>query len=277
MRAKVDRIGRLQTDEVYLEGVELLARSETVRADFLVAGVCTGALIVVDSFRPDDLAAALEGARAEGWILAILHPRWTREEKDRARAHLPAHWYWPGGSAAPSPPPESPVHLEVDAGVALFTSGTTGNPKPALLSMRNLDYAARASIDHLDFRPGDTWYGALTMAHVGGLSIYTRARCAGASAWIESNFDPGRLRDLILGESVNFVSLVPTMLARLLEVWGSPAVPASLRCLMVGGAGLSLDLAQRAQVLGMPRAPSYGQTETADQLCTLRPLDFGSK
>jgi O-succinylbenzoic acid--CoA ligase len=64
---------------------------------------------------------------------------------------------------------------------------------------------------------------------------------------------------------------VPVMLHRLLEGWGGGRPPASLRCLLIGGAGAEEALVERALALRFPLALTYGLTEATSQVATAPP------
>jgi O-succinylbenzoic acid--CoA ligase len=83
-------------------------------------------------------------------------------------------------------------------------------------------------------------------------------------------FDPNKIMADIAKKRVTHLSLVPTMLAKLVELNQAPF--SSLRIVLVGGAALSPELAKRARLLGWPIIPTYGMTETASQAATLYPM-----
>jgi O-succinylbenzoic acid--CoA ligase len=72
-------------------------------------------------------------------------------------------------------------------------------------------------------------------------------------------------------DDITLVSLVPTMLARLLDA--GLARPPALRCALLGGAGAPPPLLERAQAAGVPVAQTYGLTEAASQVTTSPPGD----
>jgi O-succinylbenzoic acid--CoA ligase len=107
---------------------------------------------------------------------------------------------------------------------------------------------------------------------VGGLSILLRSALGGTAALIHSGFDPDAVNQALDDEAVTLVSLVPVMLERLLDVRGEKRAPSSLRGVLLGGAGCSRGLVERARALGFPVACTYGLTEAASQVAT-QPLD----
>jgi len=153
----------------------------------------------------------------------------------------------------------------------LYTSGTTGRPKGALLSHANFRASALASARHLEIRPDDRWLACLPLFHVGGLSILLRSAMDGVPVVLQERFDPEAVNDALDRDGISRVSLVPTQLTRLLEVRGDRPPPPQLRCVLLGGGAASPGLIERALAARWPLAPTYGLTETASQVATLRP------
>ncbi|MFT4040259.1 MAG: o-succinylbenzoate--CoA ligase [Thermomicrobiales bacterium] len=179
-----------------------------------------------------------------------------------------------------APPPESaatapPSDLLREAAV-LFTSGTTGRPKGARIIYGNLWHSAVASALLLDQQPGDIWLATLSLHHIGGLSILYRAAIGGCTVDLHERFDADTTLQSIR-DGAGFVSLVPTMLQRLLDHPASPtAWPESLRAILLGGAATPAPLLERAMAAGLPVLPTYGLTETSSQAATLFPDEISS-
>lgn len=122
----------------------------------------------------------------------------------------------------------------------LFTSGSTGAPKLAVLTQANLIASATSAIACCDLNPGDGWLLSLPLHHVGGLSILFRCLQARASLIA----DPA-------DSKVTHLSYVP---AQLYRSW--PVYP-RLRCLLLGGGPIREIPSQ------LPMYVSYAMTETA--------------
>ncbi len=152
-----------------------------------------------------------------------------------------------------------------DADLVVFTSGTTGPPKGVRLTMGNLMAAASASAEHLGHDADDDWLLAMPLHHVGGLSIIVRQAYTGGSVTLLSGFDSSEFASAMRGP-VTMVSVVPTMLARLVE--HGPF--SGLRAVLVGGGPIPPGLLERAVDSGLPVLPTYGMTETFGQVATLR-------
>ena len=153
----------------------------------------------------------------------------------------------------------------------LYTSGTTGTPKGAVLTHANLRAAVEASALHLGTHTDDQWLACLPFYHVGGLSILLRAASQAVPCEIHADFDAARANRALDSRGITHVSLVPTLLARLLDARGDRRAPATLRVVLIGGASAPPALLERAAKLGWPVAPTYGLTEAAAQVATRRP------
>jgi o-succinylbenzoate---CoA ligase len=207
--------------------------------------VTTVPLVLVPRLQPDDLAA-VEAALATGRPLALIPPRLPRDETERLRAAIPTAL--PDGVA-----------------VLLFTSGSTGKKKGVLLDRAALDASACASAAVLGWQDDDRWLVCLSLATIGGLSIVTRSLRARRRAILADGgdrFDPVSLARQIERDRITLVSLVPTMLARLLDHGWRP--PAHLRAVLLGGAPAAPALLARAR--HVPLRITYGMTETASHV-----------
>ena len=153
--------------------------------------------------------------------------------------------------------------------LVISTSGSEGEPRGVMLSDASLDAAAAAANRHLPLAPGDLWLDCLPLHHIGGLAILWRCARAGAVVLLHDGFAAEAVAADLAHQPVTHLSLVPAMLARLLET--SVVPPPSLRHVMIGGAALSQSLYDKATAAGWPLNPSYGMSETAAQIATWTP------
>ncbi|MFB6220512.1 MAG: class I adenylate-forming enzyme family protein, partial [Halolamina sp.] len=158
-----------------------------------------------------------------------------------------------------------------DVQLLLFTSGTTGTAKTVQLTMGNLLASAAASAFRLGIDPEDRWLVPLSLHHMGGIAPILRSTLYGTTAIVKSSFDPGGTVDDLRKYDATCISLVPTMLRRMLDARGT--LPDSLRFVLVGGAPCPEELIDRCRDFSVPVCPTYGMTETASQVATARHRD----
>lgn len=168
--------------------------------------------------------------------------------------------------------PLDPTPIPADRPISLvFTSGTTGRPRPIVHTAANHDAAGEATIDHLGLDTTDRWFVPLGLHHMGGFAPLTRCLPNGIVVTVSETLAPADLAERIDRCESTVASVVPTMLYRLVEA--NAAVPPSLRCLLVGGAPLREPLFQRARDDNWPVWASYGLTETIGQVTTATPAE----
>jgi O-succinylbenzoic acid--CoA ligase len=155
----------------------------------------------------------------------------------------------------------------------IYTSGTTGRPKGAVLTYGNHWWSAVASALNLGLQADDIWLDCLPLFHVGGLSILLRSVICGMTALVHARFDAASVNRAIDEQGVTILSVVSTMLDRMLSERGDRPYPPSLRCVLLGGGPAPLPLLERAIRAGAPVVQTYGLTETASQVATLSPED----
>ena len=159
-----------------------------------------------------------------------------------------------------------------DVAAILYTSGTTGKPKGAMLTQANLASNGEMLIDFWRFTPEDRLIHALPIFHVHGLFIAVHCVLfSGASMVFLPRFESGRVIELMADSTV--LMGVPTFYIRLL---GDPAFTresaANMRLFISGSAPLSADI-HRAfeQRSGHRVLERYGMTETG--MLTSNPYD----
>ena len=152
----------------------------------------------------------------------------------------------------------------------LFTSGTTGKPKAAQLTVAALDALARASAENLGPRPADRWLCNLPLFHVGGLGTAVRCAHDGAALVLHARFDAGAMVRAVREDGITHGSLVARTLEECLE---AGLERRGLRGVLVGGGPVPPALVERARARGIPVLLTYGLTEACSQVTTERPGD----
>ena len=154
----------------------------------------------------------------------------------------------------------------------IYTSGTTGKPKAVMLTNENYYWSAVGSGENLGVNPDDRWLLCMPYYHIGGLSILMRSAIYGTCAVIHDGFDQEKVNLYLRQSSITLLSVVPTMLKRMVES-DAHKFPDTIRAVLVGGGPVSKTLLEEAQIRGLPVLQTYGLTEATSQISTLSPKD----
>jgi malonyl-CoA/methylmalonyl-CoA synthetase len=157
-----------------------------------------------------------------------------------------------------------------DGAALLYTSGTTGRPKGALLSHGNLTQNARTLVAAWGFTSDDVLLHVLPLFHTHGLFVATHCVLAsGASMHLLERFDAARVVELLPDSSV--MMGVPTHYARLVDQPGLAAAARRVRLFVSGSAPMPVALHERfTGATGQVVLERYGMTETS--MLTSNPL-----
>jgi O-succinylbenzoic acid--CoA ligase len=169
---------------------------------------------------------------------------------------------------APPPPPHSASPEPEDVVAVLHTSGTTAAPKPVRLTRANFLASALGSAVALGLDLEERWLCPMPLTHVGGLSIPIRSAIYASTVVLHGRFSVEAVLEELMDprRRITLVSLVPTMLARLLDA--GLERPPTLRWALLGGGPIAPALLARAAAAGVPVAPTYGMTEACSQIAT---------
>lgn len=163
-----------------------------------------------------------------------------------------------------------------DVAVLLYTSGTTGEPKAAVLRHRNL---AAYILSTVEFAGADEDQAAIVSVppyHIAGVSSVLSSTYGGRRVVHCETFEPRVWVDLVRAESVTHAMVVPTMLNRILDVVeGDGEGLPSLRALSYGGGPMPVAVIERALRLlpDVGFVNAYGLTETSSTIALLGPDD----
>jgi len=205
-------------------------------------------------------------------LLAACGARWVFADPDLLASLPSGVRRLPASALDEVPDRQVPAPTIADPGAVQLiipTSGTTGPPRGVMLSGHNLAAAVEGARARMALAAGDIWLGCLPLFHIGGLSILLRCAQACATVLVLDRFDAAQVWDVLTARRVTHLSLVPAMLASLLDAGADARPPPSLKAVLVGGGALSGALARRARAGGWPILPSYGMSEAASQVATL--------
>ncbi|MGH2957025.1 MAG: o-succinylbenzoate--CoA ligase [Solirubrobacterales bacterium] len=156
----------------------------------------------------------------------------------------------------------------------ILTSGSAGTPRPIGLTYGNFLFSAVGSAFNIGVDPADRWLCCLPLSHVAGLSIAMRSVIYGTTAVLHDGFEPDAVAAELVSGQITVLSLVPTMLVRLLELDADLSRP---RAILVGGGPVPEDALRGAIDRDAKVVQTYGMTETCSQVSTLAPADARRK
>lgn len=272
-----------------------LLRLATERAALLRRqGLGAGQVVICDADPGVELIALQHALARAGAALMPVPPSLPPATLTALMRQTGAEWRWrvegtdgrlvPTGVAANTeaqPTVETRVESSGETGVVtgllggalallIQTSGSGGAPKAVMLTHAAV-LASCALINRtIGLGPGDEWLCCLPLQHIGGVAIGYRCALAGATlrlqAGLAAGFDVAAVKAGLAHGAATHLSLVPPMLARLLDADVRP--PPSLRVVLVGGQALHSGLARRALDAGWPLYVTYGMSETCSQIAT---------
>jgi long-chain acyl-CoA synthetase len=198
---------------------------------------------------PDFVAEATKGAERSGTRIVECGPMGPTD--------------FEGGE----PVAEPAARDDDDTAIILYTSGTTGRPKGAELTHRNIHLnALRSATVIQEIRADDVVMGCLPLFHVFGLVVGLNASTiAGASLALIPRFDPEAAVEVIEKERVTVMQGVPTMYAAILNHPRSDGMDASsLRTCVSGGSAMPLEVMRAFEdKFGTVILEGYGLSETS--------------
>ena len=168
-----------------------------------------------------------------------------------------------------------------DPGVAvqLFTSGTTGPPKAAVLRHEHLMSYILGTVEFFSAEEHEAALVSVPPYHIAGISALLSGIYAGRRIVQLPNFSAFAWVDAAWRQAVTSAFVVPTMLARIVELMDEPdggnPVPNSLGAIAYGGGRMPVTVIERALELfkGVDFTNAYGLTETSSTIALLGPED----
>ncbi len=145
-----------------------------------------------------------------------------------------------------------------------FTSGTTSQPKIVPLKRRQMIAAAKASARNIKSDKNDFWLLCLPLNHIGGVSVILRSLIYKSAVFHVDEFNSSISKIITDNKSVKVVSLVPTMLKRLLN--NPDFQPHENLKILLGGGPVHKSLVKKCIQRNIQIINSYGMTETCAQI-----------
>jgi len=155
----------------------------------------------------------------------------------------------------------------------ILTSGTTSLPKAVKLTYGNFEMSCNNWNEFLDFNDKDQFLCCLPINHIGGLAVIIRALIFGFSVNLISNFEAKDVKMALQDNPVSIISLVPTMLRRILLLEDGLESLKKLRYILLGGGPSQESLLDYCISNQLPIVKVYGMTETCSGTFGLKVLD----
>ncbi len=266
--------------------VAFLGLNQPAFFEVMFAAARLGAIFVPLNFRLTgaELTYIINDAGVHTLVADAAH----RAVIDGIRADLPCRHYLAADEAAEGWPSIATVAMHaaplgeaepVDAdevAVIMYTSGTTGRPKGAMLTHGNLWWNNTNSLHTMDVVEDDVTLLVAPLFHIGGLNVTTLVTLQkGGEIVLHRSFDPARFLEDVPRYGVTTTFAVPAML---LFVSQHPDFATSdlnsLRLIVCGGAPVPEPLMKVYNGRGIPINQGYGLTETAPFL-TFLTSEFG--
>ena len=292
---RVTRLARALADRGVGSGerIAVLALNGIEVWESYLAGVRLGAIVVPVNFRlvADEVAYVLADSGATALIVDDALAPVAAKARERvpgvrtvlvigeAAAGPASEPYEAALGAVPAEPPAIAVDEDEPAFI-MYTSGTTGHPKGAVLTHRNLLMHAFSQIATLGVDPSSEKVGApgAPMFHIAGLAGGLPPLLLGGVHVIlrSGGFDPVATLDLIEQERINSIFLVPAMWAAVVAVPGIAERDLSCLTRISWGAAPASTALLRTMIDTFPQAEvttAFGQTECSPVTCLLRGED----
>lgn len=151
----------------------------------------------------------------------------------------------------------------------LYTSGTTGKQKAAMLTHKNLTFNSEQCYQALTARQDDIYLCVLPMFHVFAFTAcILMPLLSGATVIILDSFQPKEVIGSLLKEEITIFMGVPTMYVVLLEASKKDIAFPKLRLAVSGGAALPVEIFRQAkEIMNLPVVEGYGLTEASPAVC----------
>ena len=162
---------------------------------------------------------------------------------------------------------------EESIAVIMNTSATAGKFKSVPIRWKQFYNHVKASQKSLGRTDEDNWLLILPMYHISGLSILMRSLYNGTQITILEKFNKEQVIGLIERGVINILSIVPTMLNRIVD----KIEKHNLRVVLVGGEFIPKALVEKSILRNIPLYKTYGMTETTSQVSTFCVLEYPRK
>lgn len=276
--------------------ISYMGKNSHIYFEILVGAAKLGAVMVPVNWRlaPPEVTYVLNDCQAKvlfvgpGFkdLLHKIHPKLEHIEfilgSEQAETDFPGYPEWRDGFDPIDP---LTACAEDEDALQLYTSGTTGHPKGAIMTNGSIFSSRAAGVaeeDLMDWQkpvPGEITLLAMPCFHISGSGTGLAVMFAGGSAIVLPEYDPTQALELIEQFNISKMFMVPAAIQILLNHPRASEVDFSdLKYITYGASPIPLELMKQAiDVLGCGFVQMYGMTETSGTIVTLNPEDHDPK
>ena len=234
--------------------------------------------IIIAERNPVQFLARFIAATAAGCPVFLCNPDWVKAEWQQVFDLVQPDFFW--GQAAQGKQgefdkvlPITNSQLPIPNSIMSPTGGSSGQIRFAMHTWDTLMASVRGFQQHFQLQKIN-FLCVLPLYHVSGLMQFMRSFTTGGKLVIQSfkALETGEKSDIAPAEF--FISLVPTQLQRLLQKPIITTWLSQFQAVLLGGAPAWPELLEKARDYSIPIALTYGMTETASQIATLKPEAF---
>jgi o-succinylbenzoate---CoA ligase len=229
-------------------------------------------IVLIAEANPLDFLASFIAATTARCPLFLANPNWTKPEWQQVFHQICPDLYWttPGSGVSLRNSTSNPGNSPAPGWIMIPTGGSSGSVRFAIHTWETLLSSVMGFQEYFQIESVNSCC-VLPLYHVSGLMQFLRSLLTHGNLVItpykELDFSVTHLSHF-------FLSLVPTQIHQLLQNLSSALWLSQFQTVLLGGAPAWSELLETARVQGIRLAPTYGMTETASQIATLKPDDF---
>jgi O-succinylbenzoic acid--CoA ligase len=246
--------------ELYLQLKQILTNQNSVK-------------IILAEREPVRFLAGFIAACAAKCPVFLCNPDWGKQEWQEVLDLVQPDVIWGIGHQDNYQFPINHSSCSMSPHIMIPTGGSSGKIKFAIHTWETLMASVQGFTTYFQLKKINSCC-VLPLYHVSGLMQFMRSFTTGGKLAILplKTLESGQLSDIQFSEY--FLSLVPTQLQRLLEKPDLTQWLCQFSTVLLGGASAWDELLEKARFHQIRLAPTYGMTETASQIATLKPDDF---
>jgi O-succinylbenzoic acid--CoA ligase len=263
----------LIADEAEVTYAELEAEANWIARRLYAHGLRRGSTAALTMHPRREQVVLVHALMKVGAALLPLSPRLTETERERIVTAIEPMVDLDDPGLLTQTEADMPMlgeHDTDDVCAYVLSSGSTGTPKPIGLTYGNFLWSAMGGAFNIGVDPADRWLCCMPLSHIAGLSIVIRSAIYGTTAVVHDGFEVERVARSVAEDGITVLSLVTTMLSRLLDAGADLSRP---RAILVGGGPVPEAILAEALDRGATVVQTYGLTETCSQVTTLAPED----